>query len=101
LSSISSIIPTGPREDLEKSYEYMNDKMSGIAWKWMNSLEDLEYADDICLLSHKYDHMQSKLNDLYRESRKAGLMINCTKTEEIRVNNTINRPITTENRELT
>jgi hypothetical protein len=23
----------------------------------MNSLEDLEYADDICFLPHKYDHM--------------------------------------------
>jgi hypothetical protein len=44
----------------------MNGKMRGTAWKWMNSLEDLEYADDLCLLSHKYDHMQSKLNDLSR-----------------------------------
>jgi hypothetical protein len=30
----------------------MNDKMRGIAWKWMKSLEDLEYAEDLCLLSH-------------------------------------------------
>jgi hypothetical protein len=44
--------------------------------------------------------MQSKPNDLCRKSRKAGLMINYAKTEEIRVNNTINRPITIENREL-
>jgi hypothetical protein len=78
----------------------MKDKMRGIVWKRMISLEDLEYADDICLLSHKYDHMQLKLNDLCRESRKAGLMINYAKREEIRVNNTINRPITIENREL-
>jgi hypothetical protein len=66
----------------------------------MNSLEDLEYADDICLLLHKYDHIQSKLNDLYRESRKAGLMVNYAKTEDIRVNNIIDRPITIENREI-
>jgi hypothetical protein len=71
----------------------MNDKMRGTAWKWMNSLEDLEYADDLCLLPHKYDHMQSKLNDLRRESRKARLMINNAKTEEIGVNNTTDRPI--------
>jgi hypothetical protein len=32
----------------------------------INSLEDLEYADDICLLSHKYYCMQSKQNDLCR-----------------------------------
>jgi hypothetical protein len=25
----------------------MNEKMRGIAWKWINSLEDLEYADDM------------------------------------------------------
>jgi hypothetical protein len=36
----------------------MNDQMRGTAWKWMDSLGDLEYADDICHhLSHKYDHM--------------------------------------------
>jgi hypothetical protein len=63
----------------------MYDKMRGTVWKWMNSLEDLEYADDLCLLSHKYDHMQSKLNDFCRESRKAGMMINYAKTEEVRV----------------
>jgi hypothetical protein len=61
----------------------MNDKMRGNAWEWMNSLEDHESADDKYLLSHKYDHMQSKLNDLCRESRKAALMINYDKTEEI------------------
>jgi hypothetical protein len=44
----------------------MNDKMRGIVWKWMNSLEYLGYADDVCLLSHKYDHKQSKLIDLCR-----------------------------------
>jgi hypothetical protein len=44
--------------------------------------------------------MQSKLNDLCRESRKAGLMINYAKTEEIRPNNTIDWPITIENREI-
>jgi hypothetical protein len=44
--------------------------------------------------------MQSKLNDLCGESRKAGLMINYAKTNEIRVNNTTERPITIENREM-
>jgi hypothetical protein len=74
--------------------------MRGITWKWMNSLEDLEYADDIDLLSHKYDHMQSKLNDLCRQSRKAGLIINYAKTKEIKVNNRTDRSITIKNREI-
>jgi hypothetical protein len=40
--------------------------------------------------------MESKMNDLCRESRKAGLMINYAKTEKITVNNTT---IALENRE--
>ena len=38
---------------------------------------DMEYADDICLVSHKYEHMQKKLDDLQEE-------------EEVRVNTIIN-----------
>jgi hypothetical protein len=38
----------------------VNAKMRGIVSKWMNSLKDLEYADDIYLLSHKYDHKKCK-----------------------------------------
>jgi hypothetical protein len=48
----------------------------------------------ICLLSHRYEHMELKLNDMCREWRRAGLMNNYAKTEEIRVNNTTDRPIT-------
>jgi hypothetical protein len=44
--------------------------------------------------------MQSKLNDLCTVSRKIGPMINYAKTEEIRVSNTIDRPIKIENIEL-
>jgi sarcosine oxidase delta subunit len=40
------------------------------------------------------------MNDLCGELRKAGLMINYAKTEEIRVNNIVDRPITIENREI-
>jgi len=35
--------------------------------------------------------MQRKLNDLWKESKKAGLEINSSKTEEIRVNTTVNQ----------
>jgi hypothetical protein len=40
----------------------------GITWKLTQILEDLDYADDICLLSHKFVHMQDKINDLQQES---------------------------------
>ena len=53
--------------------------------------EDMGYADDVCLVSHKYEHMQRKLDDLWKESKKAGLEINSSKTEEIRVNTIVNQ----------
>ena len=63
----------------------------GLTWRLQESLEDTEYADDVCLVYHKYEHMQRKLDDLWKESRKAGLDINSLKTEEIRVNTTVNQ----------
>jgi hypothetical protein len=47
----------------------------GVTWKLTQTLEDLDYADDICLLSHKFEHMQDKINYLQQESIKAGLKI--------------------------
>jgi len=64
-------------------------KKRGLTWRLQESLEDMEYADDVCLVSHKYEHMCRKLDDLWKESKKAGLEINSSKTEEIRVNTTV------------
>jgi hypothetical protein len=51
----------------------------------------MECADDLCLVSHKYEHMQKKLHDLWEEFKKVGLEINPLKTEETRVNIIINQ----------
>lgn len=56
----------------------------GIEWGISNVLEDLDYADDLCLLSHTLADMQSKLNDLRLEAAKVGLNINTRKTQEMR-----------------
>ena len=42
----------------------------------------MEYVDDVCLGSHKFEHMCRKLDDLWKESNKAGLEINFSKTED-------------------
>jgi hypothetical protein len=68
-------------------------KPRGIVWTPNERLEDLDYADDACLLSHTHQDMQSKLNDLVQESAKVGLVINIKKTEEIRVNARNNKPL--------
>jgi hypothetical protein len=54
----------------------LDGKARGIRWKLTDTLEDLDYADDICLLLHSQAHMQTKLNNLCYESKKAGLEIN-------------------------
>jgi len=64
----------------------LDGKKRGLTWRLQESLEDMEYADDVCLVSHKYEHMCMKVDDLWKESKKAGLEINSSKTEEICVN---------------
>jgi hypothetical protein len=52
----------------------------------LEHLEDLDYADDIVLLSHNFGDMQAKLNNLVDESQKVGLRVNIEKTKDLRVN---------------
>jgi len=68
----------------------LDGKKRGITWRLQETLEEMEYADDVCLVSHKYEHMQRKLYDLWKESKKAGLEINSSKTEEIRFDTVVN-----------
>jgi hypothetical protein len=72
----------------------------GLIWRLKESLEDMEYADDICLVSYKYEHMQEKLDDRQEESKKVGLQINPLKTKEIRVNTIINRVLKLNGEEI-
>jgi len=38
----------------------MDGKGTGIHWISGKSLEDLEYVDDLALMSHSFDHIQEK-----------------------------------------
>jgi len=53
----------------------LDGKKRGLTWRLRESLEHLEYADDVCFMSHKYEHIRGKLDDLWKESKKAGLVI--------------------------
>jgi hypothetical protein len=57
----------------------------GIRWGIWDKLMDLDYADDICLLTHSTRTMQKVLKRLEKESAKAGLKINVKKTKEMRI----------------
>ena len=47
----------------------------------MKNLEDLDFADDITLMSHTYQHIQDKTTAMERKAAKLGLKINVKKTK--------------------
>ena len=51
----------------------------------MESLEDLDYADDIVLLAEVWKHAQQKLERLNTYGLQTGLNINIDKTESLRI----------------
>jgi hypothetical protein len=65
---------------------------TGIRWNITSKLEDLDYADDIALLSSTKDQMQRKSNLLNTYAKSTGLKINAAKTKAMRMN-TNNQPI--------
>jgi hypothetical protein len=67
---------------------------TGIKWCVFNQLEDLEFADDICLISHKFEHMQVKTKKLSQVASRVGLKINNNKTKYMTVNTLSNKNIT-------
>ena len=59
---------------------------AGIVWGDGRKLADLDYADDIVLISEGTDEMQKVLDCIVKEGRKVGLIIKCAKTEMINMN---------------
>ena len=72
------------------------EKRNGIQWKFLTQLDDLDFADDLALMSHSHRQMQDKTTDLTRISAKVGLKINKNKTKILRLNTTCERPIMLE-----
>ena len=70
---------------LDHVMKKINDTASGIRWGMVSRLGDLEYADDICLISQSVRAMAHKLTRLSDEAEKIGLKINIQKTKEMRM----------------
>ena len=73
---------------------------TGIQWNVFKQLEDLEFADDICLISHKFEHMQEKTNKLSQTANRAGLKINNNKTKYMTINMRSNKNITVDSKAI-
>ena len=53
-------------------------------------LEDLDFADDIALLSSTRQHIQTKTDKLAREAERVGLKVNVDKCKPLRINSRSN-----------
>ena len=49
---------------------------TGIRWNFTSKLEDLDFADDIALMSSCYIHMQTKTRHMNQFATRTGLRIN-------------------------
>ena len=61
--------------------ETTNHQRTGIRWKLTSVLEDLDYVDDLCLLSSSGAHVNEKTTRLSNNARKVGLKISNKKTK--------------------
>ena len=55
-------------------------RLNGIQWTLNMKLEDLDFADDLALLSHNHQQMQEKTSELAAISSRVGLNIHNYKT---------------------
>ena len=49
------------------------DAPRGIRWNISSTLEDLDFADDLALLSHTHHHLQEKTNRLSNFANQVGI----------------------------
>nr|KAG5699276.1 hypothetical protein BaRGS_000478 [Batillaria attramentaria] len=69
-------------------------RKNGIQWTLWAQLDDLDFADDLALLSHSHSQMQDKTTCLEATSAGTGLKISRRKTELMKINTTANTPVT-------
>ena len=72
----------------------------GIQWTLMSKLEDLDFADDLALLSHRLQDMQEKVDALAQTAQRVGLKISQEKTKIMRSSNIQQDPILIEGRDI-
>ena len=71
----------------------LGNRRTGIQWTLNSMLEDLDYADDIGLLSNRHRDLQEKTEELSSTASFIGLKVNERKTQIFRKNATITDPI--------
>lgn len=75
-------------------------RRQGIQWTLTTVLEDLDYADDLGLLSSRHQDIQQKTETLSEIANTIGLRVNTKKTQVMRKNARNTDPITVNGRQL-
>ena len=75
-------------------------KKRGIRWTLTSVLEDLDYADDVGLLSSSHKDMQEKTTRMKETSELIGLKVNKKKTKVMRINSKRNDAIRIDDQDL-
>ena len=80
--------------------ESVENKKTGISWTFFETLEDLDFADDIVLLAHNFNDVQCKTQQVASNAIKLGLKINVEKTKTMRMNSNTNKPVRLNNGDI-
>ena len=65
----------------------MKEEGTGLRWKFTSKLVDLNFADDVALISSTQRHVQlKKKNRLVENAERTGLRVNVGKHKVMRVN---------------
>ncbi|VDP30519.1 unnamed protein product [Schistosoma margrebowiei] len=72
----------------------------GIQWTARNQFDDLDFADDLALLSHTHEQMQTKTASVAAVSASVGLSIHKRKTKVLKFKAGNSNPITLDGETL-
>lgn len=75
-------------------------RRNGIQWTPWDQLDDLDFADDLALLSHSRLQMQDKTTELAATSLQVGLKIHEGKTKILKINAASEDPVILNGNEL-
>ena len=65
--------------------EVIAGRRNGAQWTLWTQLDEIDYVDNVALLSHAYEHMQRKATTMGKVSKSIGLNIHSSKLKVVKV----------------
>ena len=80
--------------------ETTGDRRMGIDWVENKHLSDMEYADDVVLISRSIEELQTLMNGLEENGKRVGLKVNINKTKAMKTDESLVGSLKLENRDI-